>query len=428
MDTTLKADDFIEVRGGSLSTLGEGGQPVGQAVVVGPEPCLVGRGDHCKLVLTDPKVSTSHCEVVATSRGVRITDLGSKNGTYVNQVGVEKSHSVYLTTDAQLRIGDTWLLLRVAGQERVPLSTSGSFGPLVGGSATMRRIFAQLASIAPHDLSVLITGETGTGKELVAEAIHAASRRSDRPFVVVDCTAIPASLAESSLFGHERGAFTGASGKQTSPFVEAEGGTIFLDELGELPLELQPKLLRVLEARKIQSVGSRGYRPIDVRVVAATRRDLHNEMNGKNFRDDLYYRVAQTVVEIPPLRAHPEDIPDLVASFLREDPGAMARIAAPTFERLARYDWPGNVRELRNVVVSAHARSGGGPIEITEQLRSSRSPTRLKREQHATFERDYFRSLTAEVGDNISEMARVSGLSRETVRIKLALYGLGRSR
>jgi DNA-binding NtrC family response regulator len=219
--------------------------------------------------------------------------------------------------------------------------------------------------------------------------------------------------------------------------VEARGGTIFFDELGELPEDVQPKLLRALEARQIQSVGSTRYQPIDVRVVAATRRDMHREMNAKRFRDDLYYRFAQAVIELPPLRKRPEDIPDLVARFLADlgDPGAVDRIDKPTLDRLVRYDWPGNVRELRNVIVTAHAQSNGGPIEVADFLgaraRVIATPDRRtgsfhdqKRELLQTFEAQFFADLYRETAGNVSEMSRRSGLERAMVREYLVRHGL----
>jgi len=440
MDTTIKSDQFVEVAGGTLVVLSpETGKPVGDPLPIGPRPCVVGRGDHCSVVLADPRASTSHCELVATDKGVLVRDLDSRNGTHVNQVRLERNSGVYLTADARLRCGQTWLAFQSAGREQVPISTSGAFGPLVGRSVAMRRIYAQLAKIAPHELSVLVTGETGTGKELVAQAIHHASRRREGPFVTLDCTTIPTSLAESKLFGHEKGAFTGAVAKHVSPFLHARGGTLFFDELGELPTDIQPKLLRALEARQIQSVGSNRYETTDVRVVAATRRNMHAEMNAKRFRDDLYYRFAQVVIEVPPLRERPEDIPDLVARFLADlgDPGALGRIDKPTMDVLLRHDWPGNVRELRNVVVASHAQSEGGPIQVKELLRarttgidladrisSSQSFHVRKRELLDTFERDYFMKLRGETLGNLSEMSRRSGLSRPQVREYLDRHGL----
>ena len=195
---------------------------------------------------------------------------------------------------------------------------AAEFGPLVGKSAAMRTVFERLRKTAPTELSVLIMGETGTGKELVAQAIHEASPRAHKPFVVVDCGAIPASLAESALFGHERGRFTGAVDRRISPFVEADGGTIFLDELGELPIDVQPKLLRALAEQRVKSVGSNAYKPVNVRVIAATRRDLVREVNEGTFRSDLFFRVAQLRVELPALRSRLEDIPALVRRMMND--------------------------------------------------------------------------------------------------------------
>jgi DNA-binding NtrC family response regulator len=436
---TSDSETFVEVTGGTLVALAaRAGDAHGSPVPVGSRRCIVGRGDFCQVVLRDPQVSTSHCELIATDRGVRITDLGSRNGTFVNQVRLPEGGAVYLAADARLRCGQTSLDFHIVGQEQVPVSSAMTFGPLVGGSLPMRQLYAQLAAIAPRDLSVLITGETGTGKELVAKAVHDASRRRNGPFVIVDCTNIPASLAESALFGHEKGAFTGAISRHVSPFVAAKGGTIFFDELGELPLDVQPKLLRAIEARQIQAVGAHRYEPIDVRIVAATRRNLHAEMNARRFREDLFYRFAQVVLEVPPLRERTADLRDLVARFFAEldDPGALTRIEPLSFERLVRHDWPGNVRELRNVVMVAHASSDGGPIELGDFLGGKTGGVRLsdppsaaqsyqvqKRELIERFDRAYFEALHRETGGNISAGSRRSGLSRARVREYLHRYG-----
>jgi DNA-binding NtrC family response regulator len=443
VETTARGAQFVEVTGGALTAISpETGEPEGRPIVVGTTPCIVGRGDHCQVVVRDPQVSVSHCELLATEGGLRVRDLDSRNGTFVHQARIESRGAVYLTADARLKCGQTWFALRVSRPEAVPVSVLPAYGPLVGRSAAMRRIYAQITKIGPHEVNVLVTGETGTGKELVAQAIHFASRRQAGPFVIVDCTTIPASLAESRLFGHEKGSFTGAVARQTSPFVDASGGTLFFDELGELPADVQPKLLRALEARQIQSVGSTRYQPIDVRVVAATRRDMHAEMNAKRFRDDLYYRFAQVIIELPPLRKRLEDIPDLIARFLgdRGDPGGMERIDKPSLDRLLHHDWPGNVRELRNVLLAADAHSNGGPIEVAEFL-SGHGARRVglrdgrgcagaasfqdqRRELLESFERRYFADLHKESGGNISEMSRRSGLERATVRQYLTRHGL----
>ena len=391
------------------------------------------------MIVPDPQVSLVHCELVATELGVRVRDLDSKNGTFVHQARIEPGHSAYLMADARIRCGQTWFALRVAQSEASPLSSASRFGLLVGRSVAMRSLYTRLVRVAPTDLSVLIEGETGTGKELVARSIHDASARKDRPFVVIDCTTITAALAESKLFGHEKGAFTGASERRSGALAEAHGGTVFLDELGELPLDLQPKLLRALESRQIQSVGSNRYQPIDVRVIAATRRTMHTEINAGRFRDDLYYRLAQVVVKVPPLRERPEDIADLLVRFFADlgDPSALARLDPPSRDRLMHHDWPGNVRELRNVVTAAYAQADGGPIDVVDAM-SPRATSVTLRDRLATsqpfliqkqqvleaLEREYFGRLYEETGGNISEMARRAGVARKTVREYLDRRGL----
>jgi DNA-binding NtrC family response regulator len=294
---------------------------------------------------------------------------------------------------------------------------------------------------------VLITGETGTGKELVAHAIHLASARAKKPFVVVDCGSIPPTLAEATLFGHERGAFTGAVDKRLSPFQEADGGTIFLDELGELPIDVQPKLLRALAERRIKSVGSNSYREVDVRVLAATRRDLVRAVNSGGFRSDLYFRVAQVKIELPALRQRLEDIPVLVRRMLKDlgDEAAYERVTNTTLERLMRHDWPGNVRELRNAVAVAHALAGEGEeIDVAAHLGAmteaplagpignggsfagfkGRQFQDAKRDVLTRFERDYFAALSEESKGNVSEMARRAGMERAHVRAYLRRHGI----
>jgi DNA-binding NtrC family response regulator len=301
----------------------------------------------------------------------------------------------------------------------------------------MRQLFGQLERIARTDLTWLVQGETGTGKELVAQAVHDESARHGKPFVVVDCGAITTTLAESLLFGHERGAFTGAVQRRESPFVEADGGTVFLDELGELPLEVQPKLLRALAERRVQTLGGRGYRAFDARVVAATRRDLIGMVNAGSFRSDLYFRVAHVRVQVPSLRDRTDDIPGLVQRFCaaagHED--AFARVPTESMAALLRYDWPGNVRELRNAVLAAASLAAPGePVDVAAHLgftSPSSGPASSRVGYHAAkldalarFERGYFAMLLAECGDNIAEISRRAGLQRTHVRRYLRRHGL----
>jgi DNA-binding NtrC family response regulator len=444
LDATVVGKNKVEVRGGRIKLAKMNGAAW---VDVGTEPVIVGRNNACKVVVDDGKVSAVHAELVATEAGVRVRDLGSRNGTFVGNVRVGE---VYLLTASKLRLGETEIIFEPLRPERIAVSTVPEFGPMVAQSPGMRGIFERLGKVALTDLTLLITGETGTGKELVAQAIHLASARGKKPFVVVDCGSIPPTLAEATLFGHERGAFTGAVDKRLSPFQEADGGTIFLDELGELPLDVQPKLLRALAERRIKAVGGSAYREVDVRVLAATRRDLVRAVNSGGFRSDLYFRLAQVKIELPALRQRLEDIPILVRRMLKElgDEGAYERITNVTLERLMRHDWPGNVRELRNAVAVAFALAGEGEeLDIAAHLGSlTETPMASpfggggggggpgtfkgqkfqdsKRDVLAHFERDYFAALSDEAKGNVSEMARRAGMERAHVRAYLRRHGI----
>ncbi|MFO0736455.1 MAG: sigma 54-interacting transcriptional regulator [Labilithrix sp.] len=430
---TMKAAAASEIRGGTIRARGKD-EPAHE---LGTVATIVGRDPSCDLVIEDRKVSAVHLELVASERGVRVRDLGSRNGTFVGRTRVVDG---YLTETATIIVGDTALDFQPARPERMEVPEVAELGPLVGQSQRMREIFAQCRKAAPTDLSVLILGETGCGKELVAAAIHGASERARKPFVVVDCGSIPPGLAESALFGHERGAFTTAVSARTSPFVEADGGTIFLDELGELPIDVQPKLLRALAEQRVKAVGSNVWRKVDVRVIAATRRDITREVNAGTFRSDLYFRIAQLRVELPALKDRLEDIPALVRRMTRElgAPDAYDRITNDSLERLMRHDWPGNVRELRNVLSVALAFAKEGPIDLAAHLSpllataAAESPALqgrtyqdAKRELLYRFERDFFTTLFAECGGNVSEIGRRAAMERAHVRGYLRRHGIG---
>jgi two-component system, NtrC family, response regulator GlrR len=309
----------------------------------------VGTGDANQLVLTDPTVSRHHFVIVATPRGYHLRDTGSTNGTFLAGHRVD---SAYLLDGSILRAGITTLRFEAAaGEIREPLSDEDRFGRALGKSPAMRRLFALLPRIAASTSTVLVEGETGTGKSLLARAIHAASPRAGGPFMVVDCGAIPASLIESELFGHERGAFTGAVGARQGAFEAASRGTVFLDEIGELPLEMQPKLLHAIDERSIKRLGSTQPLAVDVRIIAATNRDLRQAVNRGAFRGDLYYRLNIVKLRLPPLRERPGDLPLLAETFYRELTGdPTASIPANLMAALHQHDWPGNVRELRAAV------------------------------------------------------------------------------
>jgi DNA-binding NtrC family response regulator len=435
MDPTLLSSSRPEVRGATITvTSGDADAP---PLVIGAEKAVIGRNAGCALVLADKKVSRAQLEVVGTPHGVLVRDLGSSNGTYLGDLRVVE---VLLTKPATLRCGDTFLELRPGKAERVPVAKADRFGPLTGATPHMRAMFEKLRVLAPTTLPVLIEGETGTGKELVAQAIHEASKRAKGPFVVVDCGAIAPTLAESTLFGHERGSFTGAASRRVSPFVEASGGTLFLDELGELPLDVQPKLLRVLADQRVKSLGSNTYAPVDVRVVAATRRNLLEDINDGKFRDDLYFRIAHERIDVPPLRARADDIPLLVKRMF-EDEGhgpSFRRVTAESLNRLVRHDWPGNVRELKPLVTRALAYDEGGPIDLGKYLHQPPAPPRKRTEERwrarsyeeskEEHDRGFFAGLYAAARGNLSEMSRRAGLTRGTVRTYLRELKIGDAR
>jgi DNA-binding NtrC family response regulator len=311
----------------------------------------IGTAESNTLVLTDPTVSRHHFALQVGPDGVLLRDLDSTNGT---NVGGMRVGSAYLKSGATITVGITKLRYdELAEQLREPISEDDHFGRALGRSLAMRRLFSLLPRIAATDTTVLIEGETGTGKGVLADAIHTSSARAEGPFVVVDCGSIPPSLIESELFGHEKGAFTGATNTRVGAFEAAAGGTVFLDELGELPLEMQPKLLRALEERTVRRVGSVGTIDLDVRVIAATNRNLRQAVNRGTFRADLYFRLNIVRIDIPPLRERRDDIPLLVESFYQLFTGTTDAAPTELAQRLTNQDWPGNVRELRNAVERA---------------------------------------------------------------------------
>jgi len=391
----------------------------------------VGARPGCELTLRDPTVSGIHFEIRTTEGGFVLRDLGSTNGTVVEGLRVVEA---FLHPDARMRLGTTEIRFKARdAKTEVPLHPEGHFGPLLGESAAMRALFADLAKIAPSDATVLLSGETGTGKEVVAEAIHGASRRADGPFVVVDCGALPGNLVESELFGHEKGAFTGATSSFKGAFERADGGTILLDEIGELPIDLQPKLLRVLERREVRPLGAEAVRTVDVRVLAATNRVLEREVNRGAFREDLYYRLAVVRLEIPPLRERTDDVPLLARRFALEHG---VRLSETEIEKLSLHPWPGNVRELENAVERAALMGGvelegsprrdgsdastAGPHSVDLDLPFREAKARLVED----FERRYAKEALARAGGNVAQAARRAGVDRMSFYKLLARLGI----
>ena len=326
------------------------GSRFGDLVETVNKPIRVGTAPENDLVLADKTVSRRHRAVEPVVGGFRIRDEGSTNGLLIADARV---YDAVFNGKVQIRMGDTVLAVEPMAEtvEKGQL-TVNSYGDLLGRSSRMRELFADLARIAPSAVTLLIEGETGTGKELVAETVHQRSPRAEKPYVVFDCGAVAPTLAETELSGHEKGAFTGAIASLPGVFEQASGGTIFLDELAELPCDLQPKLLRVLEKHEVRRLGAQRYVSVDVRVVAATNRNLAAEVACGNFREDLYFRIAGAHVYVPPLRDRMDDLRLLVEHFsLRVDPSwTISDVPLQVWEMFQSHRWPGNVRELSNAV------------------------------------------------------------------------------
>ena len=397
------------------------------------ERTVIGTHASADFVLRDQTVSRFHCELFLGDGGVRVRDLDSRNGTRIGGLAIADAH---LAGPATLELGNTRVKIEWPDDHlRVALSSRDHFGGLSGTSRPMRALYALLERAAQSDATVLLQGETGTGKDLAAHALHDEGQRRDRPWVVIDCGAIAPALLESELFGHEKGAFTGASRTHVGAFERAHGGTLFLDEIGELSPELQPKFLRALESRRIVRVGAATPIDVDVRIIAATHRGLRGDVNTGRFRADLYYRLAVLPIDLPSLRQRLDDLPVLVDDILRQlgaarSPAADHLRSAESLARLAAHPWPGNVRELRNYVErSVLLRVGAAfedrfvprdaaPVDASVPLREARERCVL------AFERSYLEALMRAHLDNVAAAARAAGIDRVHMHRLLAKVGL----
>ncbi len=375
---------------------------IDDSVTIGSHP---GNG----LVVADPTVSRFHARIELDAHGFLLTDLDSTHGTYVGSMRVV---SVYLPLKAKLQLGDVEVAFEVQRDEKdLPLSAADRFGALVGGSAAMRRLFEELKQVAGSDATVLLTGETGTGKDLAATEIHRHSARRNRPFVVVDCGGLPESLVDSELFGHERGAFTGANATRAGAFEEADGGTIFLDEVAELSPTMQVKLLRAIEARTVKRIGGNDWRKVDVRVIAATHQDLARLSNQRLFREDLYFRLAVVRLRMPPLRERLDDLPLLVKSALDEIGGDPLPLDERTLGALRARHWAGNVRELRNVLQRAVVLGPAALVDdgVVDRAIGGEEPYKeAKARAIEEFERRYLVGLLERAGGTVAKAARAA--------------------
>jgi len=429
----------------------------------------IGATEDNDLAIGDETVSRHHCRISLEGDAFVIKDLESTNGTFVNRVRIKEA---WLKPDCTIQLGTSEIGFQPV-DERVQIVPSDRqrLGAMIGRNEKMREIYSILEKIAPTDATVVVEGETGTGKEVVARTVHDLSRRREGPFIVFDCGAVPENLIESELFGHEKGSFTGAISTRQGVFEMANGGTVFLDELGELQLDLQPKLLRVLEQREVKRVG--GVKPIkvDVRVIAATNRDLEKEVRGGRFREDLFYRLSVVRLILPPLRKRKEDISLLMKHFLkigrynhtRDGKKKVGGFSRDSVERIMAYDWPGNIRELHNVVERAvsfadtdtvevrdlpdhiSGKLGGfvpmSPIDTRVDPGSATAPPSgptapdmdfdkstfkdAKEQWVSSFEKDYIEHLLAKNDNNISHAAREADIDRKYFRKLMKKYGIG---
>ena len=404
-----------------------------------PSRVLLGTSAACDVRLTDRHASRRHAAMEIAARHVRLADLDSTNGTFVDGVMIGEA---YLRGGEVIRLGASALRVEQGPNlAAIALPEQTAFGDVLGSSVVMRRLYPLCERLAAADVPVVLEGETGTGKEHLAEALHASSARAQGPFVVFDCTAAAPSLVESELFGHERGAFTGSVGMRKGVFERAHGGTLLIDEIGDLPLELQPKLLRAIERAEITRVGGQRPMKVDVRILAATRRNLDRETQQGRFRDDLFHRIAVTRIELPPLRRRQGDV-SLLAKHFCAIAGAPPEALPPTLlARWESFDWPGNVRELRNAVARWLAI---GDLDLTIESIGEASPGRAAFPSHGdvigqivsldlpiaearqklidAFERRYVEHVLEVHGGNVTRAAAASGVARRHLQRIKAKY------
>ncbi|MDO8520176.1 MAG: sigma 54-interacting transcriptional regulator [Deltaproteobacteria bacterium] len=383
---------------------------------------VIGSSPDCDIVLRDEYVSGRHCSIIQTGEELILTDFQSTNGTFI---GGRKISETILQGVEKITAGKTTLQLSSEeAEEKIRPLPEDHFCGMVGRSEEMRSLFAKIQRVAPTQHTILIQGETGSGKELVARALHDLSKRSQKPYVILNCGAISPNLIESELFGHEKGAFTGAVGRRLGAFEQAGGGTLFLDEIGELPLELQPKLLRVLENHTLRRVGGDAEIPVDVRVIAATHRNLADEVKKGKFREDLYFRLYVIPLQVPPLSERKEDIPLLAAHFLKNGTSEPKSFAAKAVDKLKNHPWPGNVRELKNVILRSLIFAEGemigvDAIELMASGGEPEEPVNL-----IQMEKEKIEEALQKTGRNKTKAADLLGIAKSTLFKKLKEYGI----
>jgi DNA-binding NtrC family response regulator len=437
-------DDGEELKYGRFEIAVVSGPDQGKVAEFGQEAVQIGSAKAVDFPLADPTISRFHLKIESNAGAFTVADLDSTNGTYL---GGHRIKTAYLEGETLIELGNTKMRFRPLGDEaRVTVPVRDRMGPLIGGSMKMRQLYQMVERVAKSDIPVIIEGETGTGKDLVARVVHHTSPRKDEPYEVLDCGSVPETLIQSELFGHVKGAFTGADRDREGIFERADGGTVFLDEIGELGIDMQPKLLRVLETNELKRVGGNDPIKIDVRVVCATHRSLRELVNKSKFREDLYYRLAGCKLEMPALRDRRQDIPLLVDQFLRDlrEQGfedVPEKLAPESLKVFMSRTWPGNIRQLKNAVkrvavmgfddapTGEYGDEATGPVTamtpVVTAVTSSGGivPIRDAREQ---FERQYLTELMAKHPGDLDAAAEVSGMHPKSLARLLRKYDLGR--
>ncbi len=438
----LAATEAVPITRTTFSVEVTAGPDLGQAATLEDGELTVGSHPSNGLCLSDPTVSGFHCRLVGTGKRTRLVDDSSTNGTFVNGVRIRE---VYAEDGLRIQVGETQLSLSVRENIARPEAEASGFGEAIGASPAMRAVFAQARKAAGNDLPVLIMGETGVGKDVLTRSIHQQSRRREKPLIIFNCGTAAPNLIESELFGHERGAFTSADKRHVGVIERANGGTLFINEVGELPLSLQPKLLDVFDRGAVTRLGSAQEIPVDVRVVAATNRDLRHMVDANTFRADLFYRLAVVTVNIPPLRERTEDIPALALHFLEQALENQGHSVTPMLlsyfqtglRDLKNHRWPGNIRELRNVVERAAANMDPALLsadELPKMAEVAKTITRMVNElppleqAREQFDRQYLRDVLDMAQSDLKAAAEIAQVHPNSLTRLLRRYGMQRKK
>jgi len=376
------------------------------------------------IVIDDDYVSRQHCKLVLKDDATLLVDLGSTNGTFVDDVRIDK---IALNGKGAFKIGKTNVIFeRVALQEQITPSEKTQMGDMLGTSRSMREVFGLISKAAPAEITVCIVGESGTGKDLAAKELHKQSARKGKPFIALNCGALPPTIIESMLFGHERGAFTGAVEQHPGVFEQADGGTLFLDEIGEMDIGLQTRLLRVLEDGSVRRLGGKQDISVNVRLVVATHRDLKQLIAEEMFREDLFYRLYVIPLHLPPLRDRRDDIPQLAEHFLsiHAPKGRKIQLAESAVEKLMEHDWPGNVRELKNTLARTIIMAHGDLIKDDDVMFISSPYSTPRKESLVGQERDAIVAALKKARGNKTKAAKHLKIARSTISYKIGRYGI----